>query len=169
MSKCIKRITIAFLSTCFCVATLADVTNFVAACDVEGRIYVADWVSASDRFDNFRLVGTLHNNVGEVANVRGIAVGDFNGDGFDDIAVARRIYQNRGAVHILFNDGANRFTIGRAIDFPWNVNDWIMDGCAGDFNNDGIDDFTFNGDNSYLHIWRVMATGHSKHRCHTLI
>ena len=47
----------------------------------------------------------------------------------------------------------------RAIYFPYGIAEWFEDGCAGDFNNDGIDDFTFNGDNNNIFFFISNGEG----------
>ena len=66
----------------------------------------------------------------------GVAVGDFNGDGHADLAVANSVSND---VSILLGDGSGGFTpvtpvsVGRAGSLPYDV-------AVGDFNSDGIAD-----------------------------
>lgn len=137
----------------------ADVTNFVAACDENGQVYVADWIAASNKFENFRWAASLRGNEGEGSYIRGVAIGDYNGDGYDDIAAARRVYSGRATIFILYNDGSNNFRNDGPFDFPVNTAGWMMDASSGDYNNDGIDDFTFNPDNASIFSWTSNGEG----------
>ena len=110
MSTCVKSAVALFVLCVHTFVASGDVTNFVVSTDDNSQIYVADWNSASNHFVNFRWIYSLRQNEGEGANTRGIVAGDFNGDGFCDIAAARRLYSQQGAVHLLINDGANNFT-----------------------------------------------------------
>ena len=153
MSIHIKSCMVAFLVVFGVISTQA-VNQFVVANDENGQVYVADWVVASNQFVNFRHVFSTRRSEGEGVYCRGVVTGDFDGDGDNDIISARRIYHNRVAIHLLLNDGSNNFVFSEIIGFPFSFSDWVMDGCAGDFNSDGIDDFTFKG----------TATAHSKPR-----
>ncbi len=79
-----------------------------------------------------------------------VAVGDFNGDGKLDLAVAN---QGSGTVSILLGDGAGNFTLASSLvaSYPWSVG-------VGDFNGDGKLDLAVSG-NSYAVSILLQAPG----------
>ena len=86
---------------------------------------------------NFAVVA----NFGAGNNPRSVAVGDFNGDGKQDLAVAN---ENSGNVSILLGDGAGSFSTATnfgAGDSPYSV-------AVGDFNGDGKQDLAVANENS---------------------
>ena len=66
----------------------------------------------------------------------GIARGDFDGDGQDDIAVSEQISKK---IHLYFGIGDGTFTVGGTIDLPHATRE-PADVQAGDFNGDGKHD-----------------------------
>ncbi|HEX3745061.1 MAG TPA: FG-GAP-like repeat-containing protein [Bryobacteraceae bacterium] len=64
-----------------------------------------------------------------------VAVGDFNGDGFPDIAVAN---SGGGSVTLLFGNGIGGFT--QALGSPFPAGSGASALAVGDFNKDGIED-----------------------------
>jgi hypothetical protein len=64
-----------------------------------------------------------------------VAVGDFNGDGFPDIAVVNGFFGN-AAMAVLFNDQTGKFTAGAS----FKVDSFTMGLTTGDFNADGMPD-----------------------------
>ncbi|MBR4985558.1 MAG: FG-GAP repeat protein [Proteobacteria bacterium] len=105
---------------------------------LEGKTDVTDWLSFDYRFDGHTPNGMLGMN---------ILTGDFNGDGFKDIAVAAP--GGKGAVYLIYGGAAREKGIydidqkeAGAVSF---VSSEIgaslgIQGCVGDFNRDGIDD-----------------------------
>ena len=73
------------------------------------------------------------------ANGNSIAIADFNGDGWKDIAVGKR----GAGIRVFWNDGSGGFT--NFTDYTTGNSYWI---CAGDFNNDGRSDLAGIGWNS---------------------
>jgi hypothetical protein len=65
----------------------------------------------------------------------GLAAGDFNGDGFIDLATST---DNPDAVSILVNDGSGNFALGFSIPLPNSSSPDSL--AAGDFDGDGDDD-----------------------------
>jgi hypothetical protein len=73
----------------------------------------------------------------------GVAVGDFNGDGIQDLAVTN---YNGHSVTILLGDGTGRFT--PALGSPVSVGNNPISAAVGDFNGDGIQDLAVSNNNS---------------------
>jgi hypothetical protein len=70
-------------------------------------------------------------NVAVGSNPAGIAVGDFNKDGLDDMAVVNNAFA--GSVSVLISNGTGTFQAGTPISAGANT----VDAAAGDFNGDG--------------------------------
>ena len=105
---------------------------------LEGRKDVTDWLSFDYRFDGHTPNGMLGMN---------ILTGDFNGDGFKDIAVSAP--GAKGAVYVIYGGQAREKGIydidqkgASAVSFVSSENGSSLgiQGCVGDFNRDGIDD-----------------------------
>ncbi len=142
-----------------------NVPTSVAVGDFNGDgkldLAVADWGSGygsegavsvllGDGTGNFSLASSTATDV----NSDAVAVGDFNGDGKLDLAVANR---TAGTVSILLGDGAGNFTLVSSLavgDTPYSV-------AVGDFSGDGILDLAVsNGEGFTVSVLLGDGTGH---------
>ena len=77
----------------------------------------------------------------DAATIESVRVGDFNGDGFEDLAASNPA---RGTVSIMLGFGDGGFAAPQTYDVSGRPH-WI---AAGDFNCDGIDDLAVVGNDS---------------------
>jgi len=75
-----------------------------------------------------------------------VVVGDFNGDGIEDLATANYSSGTSGAVTVLKGDGLGGFTL--AAGSPFTVGNGPFSVVVGDFNGDGSEDLSTINDNA---------------------
>jgi hypothetical protein len=86
----------------------------------------------------------------------GIATGDFNGDGFMDVAVSAFAYA-KDSIFIMAGNGDGTFTVLSRIHHYFIVSPYIV---AADFNGDGFSDIAFaNGGEDTLYVYISNGTG----------
>ena len=93
-----------------------------------------------------------------------VAVGDFNGDGKDDIVCMYDYGDRENTLHVFLSNGAgfqpNQWWYTNTMYTTENVNGRLV---TGDFNGDGKDDvaalYDYDGDNEYaIHMWQSTGT-----------
>ncbi len=85
----------------------------------------------------------------------GAYAGDFNGDGYPDIAIPNEVTAD---VRVMFNDGAGDYSEFRVLDIPGGA--WPSPNEGADFNGDGLTDFAVgNAGNDLVSVFLADGNG----------
>ncbi|MFA7053959.1 MAG: chitobiase/beta-hexosaminidase C-terminal domain-containing protein, partial [Kiritimatiellia bacterium] len=128
---------------------------FAVAMNDSGELRLARWKTDMHAFESWQPFDSVMGN----GYARGLAVGDFDNDGFNDI-LAFRPSGPRHAVATLFkNDGSNRFVrAGSALVTGYNSS-YVMRCAAADFNLDGHLDVALTGNGNNIPVFLLLGDG----------
>ncbi|MBA4387198.1 MAG: hypothetical protein C0404_04400 [Verrucomicrobia bacterium] len=104
------------------------------------------------------LVPAPYSPMNGISQISTMAAGDFNGDGYDDMVLAKDSGMGNQGIYARMSDGMGGFVL-RQFPPSDNMHSFWKDMAAGDFNGDGVEDLVAMSDDTGCWVWAGDRTG----------
>ena len=129
-----------------------DEVIFGRKADKKGK---SRWYLYDDATTGFNLLDVNGKPWGDGAYVKDIATGDIDGDGRDEIAIARRKTGNVYSLKI-FTYNAGSYTDRHHLGQNWGAGNYVTSVAMGDIDGDGRDEIAYTRKAPENHRWRLL-------------